>query len=282
METYAINIQGRLLSLAEPVVMGIINVTPDSFAVRCGSDDTEAVMAAAARAIEEGAAILDVGAYSSRPGAAEVSAEEEWRRLSLALSAIRSRYLEIPISVDTFRADIARRCVKEYGVGIINDISGGELDEQMFAAVAESGAAYVLMHMRGTPETMSSLTHYDEDIMSSLFRYFAQRIDRLHELGVKDIIIDPGFGFAKTTEQNFELLRRLGELRELGLPILAGLSRKSMIYKTLSATPDSAAALNGTTALNMMALRAGAKILRVHDVREAVETIKLYKALCLA
>lgn len=282
METYAINIQGRLLSLAEPVVMGIINVTPDSFAVRCGSDDTEAVMAAAARAVEEGAAILDVGAYSSRPGAAEVSAEEEWRRLSLALSAIRSRYPEIPISVDTFRADIARRCVKEYGVGIINDISGGELDEQMFAAVAESGAAYVLMHMRGTPETMSSLTHYDEDIMSSLFRYFAQRIDRLHELGVKDIIIDPGFGFAKTTEQNFELLRRLGELRELGLPILAGLSRKSMIYRTLSATPDSASALNGTTALNMMALRAGAKILRVHDVREAAETIKLYKALCLA
>lgn len=282
METYAINIQGRLLSLAEPVVMGIINVTPDSFAVRCGADDTEAVMAAAARAIEEGAAILDVGAYSSRPGAAEVSAEEEWRRLSLALSAIRSRYPEIPISVDTFRADIARRCVKEYGVGIINDISGGELDEQMFAAVAESGAAYVLMHMRGTPETMSSLTHYDEDIMSELFRYFAQRIDRLHELGVKDIIIDPGFGFAKTSEQNFELLRRLGELRELGLPILAGLSRKSMIYKTLSATPDSASALNGTTALNMMALRDGAKILRVHDVREAVETIKLYKALCLA
>lgn len=282
METYAVNINGRLLSLAEPVVMGIINVTPDSFAVRCGADDEQAVTEAAVRAVEDGAAILDVGAYSSRPGAAEVSAEEEWRRLSLALGAIRSRYADIPISVDTFRADIARRCVEEYGVGIINDISGGELDEQMFTAVAESGAAYVLMHMRGTPETMSTLTHYDEDIVSELFRYYAQRIDRLHELGVRDIILDPGFGFAKTTEQNFELLRRLGELRELGLPILAGLSRKSMIYKTLSVAPDSAAALNGTTALHMMALSAGAKILRVHDVREAVETIKLYRALCLA
>lgn len=260
--------------------MAIINVTPDSFAVRCGSDDEAALREAVDNAVAEGADILDIGACSTRPGAVVVTEEEEWRRLEQALGLIRRWYADIPLSVDTFRAEIARRSVVDYGVGIVNDISGGELDAKMYETVADTGASYILMHMRGTPETMSRLTEY-EDIVGDIFGYFSYRVDTLRRMGVKDIILDPGFCFAKTREQNFELLRRMGEFRELGLPILAGISRKSMIYKTLDVCPDTDDALVGTIALNMVALQAGAKILRVHDVREAKETVKLYNALCL-
>lgn len=280
MDSLAINMNGRLFSLSEPRVMAIINVTPDSFAVRCGSDDEAALREAVDNAVAEGADILDIGAYSTRPGAVVVTEEEEWRRLEQALRLIRRWYADIPLSVDTFRAEIARRSVVDYGVGIVNDISGGELDAKMYETVADTGASYILMHMRGTPETMSRLTEY-EDIVGDIFGYFSYRVDTLRRMGVKDIILDPGFGFAKTREQNFELLRRMGEFRELGLPILAGVSRKSMIYKTLDVCPDTDDALVGTIALNMVALQAGAKILRVHDVRGAKETVKLYNALCL-
>lgn len=266
---------GRLLSLESVKVMAIVNVTPDSFAKSCRSLSEDEIRRCVRQAMEEGADILDIGGYSTRPGAEEVSESEEWSRVEKALRVIRKDWPEALVSVDTFRADVARKAVEKYGVQMINDISGGEMDERMFETVAELGVAYVLMHMRGTPQTMASLTAYD-DMMSEIVGDLAKRVDRLHKMGVKDIVIDPGFGFAKTLEQNYELLRRLGELRVLGLPILAGLSRKSMVYKTLGTQPADDDTLIGTTAVNMVALRAGARILRVHDVRAAVQTIKIY------
>lgn len=273
-----------LLDLDKPVVMAILNITPDSFVpstrlletpsnspLKGENWDEERVLAQAERALAEGAAILDIGGYSTRPGAAEVSEAEEWRRVALALGAIRRRFPDAVVSVDTFRADVARRAVDEYEADIINDISGG--CEEMYEAVAERHVPYVLMHMRGTPKTMQQMTDY-EDIMSEMMAYFQSRIDRLHRMGVADVIVDPGFGFAKTVEQNYEVLRRMQEFEALGCPLLAGLSRKSMFYKPLGITPEEA--LNATTAANMLALERGANILRVHDVRAAVETVEVY------
>ena len=274
-----------LLGLDKPVVMAILNITPDSFVpstrlletpsnsplLKGENWDEERVLAQAERALAEGAAILDIGGYSTRSGAAEVSEAEEWRRVALALGAIRQRFPEAVVSVDTFRPEVARRAVDEYEADIINDISGG--CEEMYEAVAERHVPYVLMHMRGTPKTMQQMTDY-EDIMSEMMAYFQSRIDRLHRMGVADVIVDPGFGFAKTVEQNYEVLRRMQEFEALGCPLLAGLSRKSMFYKPLGITPEEA--LNTTTAANMLALERGASILRVHDVRAAVETREEY------
>ena len=268
-----LNIGGRLLSLDHPRVMGILNATPDSFYAgsRCGNDET--IIANRARAIiEEGGDMIDVGAYSSRPDATYIPLEEEWQRLDRALSVIRGLYPDAILSVDTFRAEIARRSVERHGVQIINDISGGELDKTMFETVASLHVPYILMHMRGTPQTMQQQTHYD-NLMAEITGYFARRVDRLHQLGVSDIILDPGFGFSKTLDDNYLLMHRLHELQPLGLPILTGISRKSMIYKLLGSSPEES--LTGTTVLNTIALMGGTHILRVHDVREAVETVKI-------
>lgn len=227
--------------------------------------------------LEEGADMIDVGAYSSRPGAADVSPEEEMNRLAHALDIIRERHPEAIVSVDTFRAEVARECVEHYGVDIINDISGGDLDPEMFEIVAELNVPYILMHMKGTPQNMQEAPHYDH-LMSEMLQYFAERIDRLHLLGLNDIILDPGFGFAKTQDHNYQLMKHLGELHTLGLPLLVGISRKSMIYRLLGSTPQEA--LNGTTVLNTLALTQGASILRVHDVRAARETVKIVET-CL-
>lgn len=270
---YTLNLGGQLLPLDRPRVMGILNATPDSFydASCCGSE-AEAIARRARAIIEEGGDIIDIGAYSSRPGADDVSPEEEWQRLDRALDTIRSLYPEAILSVDTFRAGIARRCVEQYGVQIINDISGGDLDPEMFDTVADLHTAYILMHMKGTPQTMQEAPRYNH-LMADVTDYFARRIDRLHRLGVSDIVVDPGFGFGKTLDDNYRLLRRLDELRPLGKPLLVGVSRKSMIYRLLGTTP--AESLTGTTALHTLALINGASILRVHDVREAVETTKI-------
>lgn len=268
------NLQGKAWLFNEPAVMAIINVTPDSFYGSSRSETESQVLAAAELALAQGAAILDIGGYSSRPDAENVPEQEEWERLRRGLGWIRRKFPQAIISVDTFRSEVARRAVLDYGVQIINDISGGELDKQMFSVVAQVRAAYVLMHMRGTPKTMQGLTNY-ENLLSEMIHYFEERINNLHLLGVRDIILDPGFGFAKTLGQNYELLRKLSYLRIFNLPILAGLSRKSMIYKPLGCNP--AEALNGTTALNMLALQQGAAFLRVHDVKPAVEAIRLYQ-----
>ncbi len=277
MKSSLINIGGRLLSLEHPCVMGIVNVTPDSFAISCRTMAEDEIIACAGRALQEGAAILDIGGYSSRPGADCIDVEEEWRRVETALRVIRSRYPDAVLSVDTFRAEVARRAVTQYGVQIINDISGGELDPLMFQTISRLPVAYVLMHMRGTPETMAAMTYYS-NLLSDVLAYFVQKVDTLHQLGVRDVIIDPGLGFAKTVEQNYDLLRHLSMLQVLELPILVGLSRKSMINKVLQSTPQSASALTGTIAANMLALQGGANILRVHDVQAAVDTIKIYEA----
>lgn len=271
-----LHIGSHLLRTRPALVMGIVNVTPDSFAVRCRTMDEMEIETAILRQAEEGADILDIGGYSSRPGAAVVSEEEEWRRVESALRIARRCCPQIPLSVDTFRATVAEKAIGKYGVEIINDISGGALDARMYDVVAQSGAAYVLMHMRGTPETMASMTNY-ADMMGEMMAYFAERADRLHQMGVSDVIIDPGWGFAKTQEQNYTLLRRMGELKELGLPLLAGISRKRMIYNVLETTPQAEETLVGTSALHMVALQNGADILRVHDVRAAKNIIKLFE-----
>lgn len=269
---YTLNLGGQLLSLATPRVMGILNVTPDSFydGSRCPekAEITERVHSM----VREGADIIDIGGYSSRPHAADISPDEEMRRLSVGLEIIRKHYPDAFVSVDTFRAEVARRCVEEYGVQIINDISGGELDHKMFETAADLHMPYILMHMRGTPDTMMSLTDYD-NLIGDMLYYFSERIARLESLGVNDIIIDPGFGFSKTLDDNYMLMKHLDEFARIGLPLLVGVSRKSMIYKYFGTTP--AESLNGTTALNVLALLGGANILRVHDVREAVEAVRI-------
>jgi dihydropteroate synthase len=269
---HTICIKGALVSLRTPLVMGILNVTPDSF--HAGSrKQTEADIHSRLEAIlGEGGRIVDIGGYSSRPAAAEVPEEEEMRRLSLALGIVKAHYPEAVVSVDTFRAGVARRSVEEYGAAIINDISGGELDPGMFRTVAALRTPYILMHMRGAPRTMQQYTRYDH-LTADIRAYFANKLYELELLGVNDIILDPGFGFSKTTEQNFELLRSLDEFALFERPLLAGVSRKSMIYETLRITPGDS--LNGTTVLNTLALLKGASILRVHDVREAVEAVRL-------
>ena len=271
---YTINVGGKLMDLGEPQVMGILNVTPDSF-YSASRKNTEQEVAERVQAIlAEGGSMIDIGAYSSRPGADDVSAGEEMERLRGGLKILRSIAPDAVVSVDTFRADVAKMCVEEYGVQIINDISGGELDERMFETVAELGVPYILMHMKGDPQTMQNGPHYD-DLLAEMLRYFGTKVQQLHELGVKDIILDPGFGFAKTLEHNYELMNRMQDLRVLELPMLVGISRKSMIYRLLGTSPEEA--LNGTSVLNTLALLKGASILRVHDVKEAVEVVRIVK-----
>ncbi|MDR1558063.1 MAG: dihydropteroate synthase [Tannerellaceae bacterium] len=267
-----IQIRGNLVSLRPPLVMGILNVTPDSFYAGSRQQTEAGIHSRITRILEEGGQIIDVGGYSSRPSAGEVTEEEEMRRLEPALRILNEHYPEALVSVDTFRAGIARRAVEMYGAALINDISGGSLDAAMFAAVAGLKVPYILMHMRGTPRTMQQFTTYDHLIVD-IRKYFAGKVCELELAGVNDIILDPGFGFSKTREQNFELMRGLGEFALFGLPLLVGISRKSMIYETLGIT--SGESLNGTSVLHTLALLKGADILRVHDVKEAVEAVRL-------
>lgn len=267
-----INAGGKLIDLRSPKVMGILNITPDSFykGSRCSSG--EEILRAAGNMIREGADILDVGGYSSRPGADEVSLEEEGRRVFGAIKLVSREFPEVVISVDTFRADIAAEAVEQCGAHMINDISGGDADAGMFGVVQRLNVPYIMMHMKGDPKTMQLNPVYD-DVVADILKWFGERIFRLRSAGVKDIIIDPGFGFGKTIDHNFELLNRLGDFSIAGLPLLIGVSRKSMIWKTLGITADEA--LNGTSVLNTVALLKGADILRVHDVKEAVQAVGL-------
>lgn len=271
-----INTGGKLLDLSIPKVMGIINVTPDSFYEGSRVEGEAEIIETAAAMINGGAAIIDVGGYSTRPNAPEVSPEEEGKRV---LEAIRIIIREIPdavVSIDTFRSGLANKAVSEYGALIINDISGGEADRDMFSVVQKLNVPYIMMHMQGMPGSMQDNPVYD-DVVADILKWFGKRIVILHEAGVKDIILDPGFGFGKTIKHNFEILKRFGDFSVAGLPLLAGISRKSMIWKTLEITPDEA--LNGTSVLNTVALMGGADILRVHDVKEAVQTIRLIEKL---
>ena len=271
---YAINVGGKLLDLGEPQVMGILNVTPDSFYGKSRKQSDEEIAARVRSVLQEGGSMIDIGAYSTRQGAADVPVETEMSRLRHGLGILRREAPDAIVSVDTFRADVARMCVEEYGVQIVNDISGGELDDRMFDTVARLGVPYILMHIKGNPQNMQDNPQYD-DLMCEMLVYFGSKVQRLHEMGVKDIILDPGFGFAKTLDHNYELMNRMEDLKVLGLPLLVGVSRKSMIYRLLGTSPDEA--LNGTTALHAMSLLKGASILRVHDVREAVETVEIVK-----
>jgi dihydropteroate synthase len=269
-----INCGGNLMDLSTPVVMGILNVTPDSFFDGGKLRNDDDLILQAKKQLDEGASILDLGAVSTRPQAGTVSEAEELGRLIPAVQKVRAAFPEACISVDTFRASVARRAV-EAGANMINDVSGGMLDADMFATVASLGVPYVLMHMQGTPDTMQMNPTY-EDVTTEVLEFFIERSHALQVMGVHDVIIDPGFGFGKTLEHNFALLHSLGRFQALGLPILCGFSRKSMINRVLGTSPEQA--LNGTTVLNTMALERGANILRVHDVKEAVEAIKLFKA----
>ena len=269
-----INAGGRLLDLEIPKVMGIINITPDSFYKESRYSTDEEILVTAARMLEDGADILDIGGYSSRPGAKDISVDEESNRVLKAVKLINRKFPEAIISVDTFRADIAREAVVGCGASIINDISGGDSDDRMFLVVETLNVPYILMHMKGDPRTMQNKPVY-EDIVADILKWFGDRIFKLKSAGLKDIIIDPGFGFGKTIDHNFELLRRLGDFSIAGLPVLVGISRKSMIWKTLDISVDEA--LNGTTTLNAIAIFNGADILRVHDVREAVQTVRLIR-----
>ena len=264
------------MDLSRPQVMGIINVTPDSFYAGSRTQTEMALARRVEQVVAEGASILDIGGYSSRPGAADVSPEEEMARLRRGLEVIRRVHPEAVVSVDTFRASVARQCVEEYGVALINDISGGEMDAEMFPTVAALGVPYILMHMQGTPQTMQQAPHYDH-LLRDVFLYFARKVQQLRDLGAKDIILDPGFGFGKTMEDNYALLAHLDEFGIFGLPLLVGVSRKSMITRLLGITPDDA--LNGTTVINTLCLAKGAHILRVHDVRQAVEAVRLVQAM---
>jgi dihydropteroate synthase len=273
-----LSVAGRLIDLSVPKVMGILNVTPDSFFDGNRYNNVSQALKQTERMLSEGATFIDVGGYSSRPGATDIPIEEESKRVIPVIQSLKNEFPEIAISIDTFRSEVAKQAVEE-GAAMVNDISGGEGDKNMFTTVASLQVPYVLMHLRGTPETMTKLNQYD-NLVKEIIDYFHQKIYQLHLLGVKDVIIDPGFGFAKNIDQNFQLLKNLDLLNILGKPILAGLSRKSMIWKTLEISPNDA--LNGTTSLNSLALLKGAKILRVHDVKEAVEVVKLVEKLKFA
>lgn len=271
---YSINVNGKLIDLAKPQVMGILNVTPDSFYSGSRKQTEEDIRNRVKQIIDEGGQMIDIGAYSSRPGADDVSTQEEMARLRHGMKIVNEMAPGMPVSVDTFRADVAKMCVEELGVGIINDISGGELDKRMFETVAKLGVPYILMHMKGTPQTMQQAPHYD-DLMKEIMLYFAEKIQKLRDLGQKDIILDPGYGFAKTIEHNYELLGHQEMLHVFELPLLVGISRKTMIYRLLGSSPEES--LNGTSVLNTIALQKGASILRVHDVKECVEVVKIVK-----
>lgn len=256
-------------------VMAIVNVTDDSFYGASRTMSHQAIVQRVEECIAQGASIIDIGGYSSRPDAKDISIEEEWQRVELGLRAVREVSSEVTISVDTFRSEIVRRAVNLVGGVVVNDISAGEIDTAILDVVAEYDLPYVAMHMRGTPQTMQTMTEYRGGVCRAVCEYFKERVNILLQRGVKQLILDPGFGFAKSVEQNFELLGSLSQLCELGYPVLAGLSRKSMIYRTLDITPEES--LAGTIALNWEALRQGATILRVHDVREARQVIELYE-----
>ena len=270
--TFSLNIRGRLLSLTEPRIMGILNITPNSFYAESRTEHEESIVNRLHQLMDEGADMIDIGAYSSRPGAAVVSEEEETDRLLRGLRLVRRDYPDVPVSVDTFRSHVARVAVEE-GADIVNDISGGEMDRNMFHTVARLGCPYILMHMQGQPENMQDAPHYD-DVRREVMLYLAERIDRLRQMGGKDIIADPGFGFGKSLEHNYTLLHHLEDFAELDVPLLVGVSRKSMVYKLVGGTPQTS--LNGTTALHTIALMKGAHILRVHDVKAAVEAKQIY------
>lgn len=270
-----LNCRGRLLSLDEPVVMGILNVTPDSFFDGGRYNSADDALRQAERMLGEGAAIIDIGGMSSRPGSEFIGVEEELQRVLPPIEAVASTFTEAIISIDTVRSQVARRAV-EAGAAIVNDISAAAFDDAMYPTVAELGVPYILMHMQGSPKTMQRNPEY-EDVVREVLDFIIAEVGKLRSLDVKDIVIDPGFGFGKTVEHNYQLLKQMHVFGLTELPILAGLSRKSMINKVLNTKPEDA--LNGTTALNMVALQQGAKILRVHDVRPAVETIKLWQQL---
>jgi dihydropteroate synthase len=270
--SFSINCRGRLIDLSDPVVMGIINITPDSFYMGSRFQTTDDVLKRVEQIIEEGGRVIDVGGYSSRPGAHHISVEEEEQRLLPVLSAIRKHWPDVLISLDTFRAAIAEKAVLDYEVDIINDISGGSMDSSMFETIGRLNVPYVLMHMKNTPVDMQNNPHY-LDVTKEVMLSLAEKINQLQSVGVSDIIVDPGFGFAKTTDHNYQLLRDLEQFRLFELPLLVGFSRKSMISRYLGV--DVREALNGTTVLNTLSLIKGANILRVHDVKEAVECVKL-------
>jgi dihydropteroate synthase len=268
-------VNGLLLSLETPKVMGILNVTPDSFFSGSRMENEKKLLDTSGMMLADGATFLDVGGYSSRPGAGNISLQDEIQRIVPAISAIHREFPRAIISVDTFRSEVAERAINE-GASLINDISGGGHDPEMLKVASRLKVPYILMHMRGTPQTMSKQTDY-QNLVKEILMYFSGKIKMLQESGVGDIIIDPGFGFAKNVEQNFELLQQLDMLRVTGRPIMVGLSRKSLIWKTLGSTSEQA--LNGTSALHMTALQKGANILRVHDVAEAMEVVKLFNHL---
>ena len=267
---YTLNFRGKLVELQRPWVMGILNVTPDSFYAdsRTPMADPDSIQQRVREMLADGADLIDVGAYSSRPGADDISPLEEMRRLEVALAAVRSVAPEVYVSVDTFRSEVARQCVEHFGVDMINDISGGVLDKAMPKMVARMGVPYVMMHMQGKPETMQTSPEY-EDVLAEVLEFLARQQQRFFDAGGKDVVIDPGFGFGKTMMHNYRLMDRLEDFHELHAPLLVGVSRKSMIYKLLETTPQEA--LNGTTVLHTLAMMKGAHILRVHDVRAAVE-----------
>lgn len=267
-----INCNGELLDLSEPKIMGILNITPDSFYDGGKYSHLQDILFHVKKMVADGCDILDIGAYSSRPGAKNISVDEELDRLLPVLEIIRKEFADIIISVDTFRSEVAEKVVKDFNVSIINDISSGDFDEKMFETIAQLQIPYIMMHMQGNPENMQKDPRYD-NVISSIINYFSEKTDKLKLLGINDVIIDPGFGFGKTLEHNFEILKYLDDLKIFELPILVGVSRKSMINKVLEISPNDA--LNGTTVLNTLALIKGANILRVHDVKEAKETVKL-------
>lgn len=268
----SININGTLIDLSTPRVMGIVNVTPDSFFAGSRVQAENEIVERCNQILREGGMIIDIGAQSTSPVSRPLEAKEEAERLMPTLKLIRKKFPDAILSVDTFYADVAKEAVEEYGVNMINDISGGQIDDRMFGVVAQLNVPYILMHMRGTPQTMQQLTHYDNFIQDILY-YFSERKAKLNQLGVNDVILDPGFGFSKTVSQNYELMAYLKYFHIFEEPILVGISRKSMIYKLLGITPEES--LNGTTALNTVALLSGANILRVHDVKEAVECVEI-------
>lgn len=267
------NIQGNLIDFAVPKVMGILNLTPDSFYSGSRKQTEKDIAERIIQILEEGGDMIDVGAYSTRPSAVFVDEKEEWERMEFGLKILNREAPEAVISIDTFRSGVARRSVEEYGAAIVNDISAGELDEKMFDTVVDLQVPYLMMHMRGTPQTMMNFTSYDS-LMRDILLYFAKKISELHQRGLNDIWLDPGFGFSKTTDQNYAVLDKLEEFHIFELPLLVGFSRKTMIRDVLNTSPEDS--LNGTTALNMFALTKGADILRVHDVKEAVQAVRLY------
>ncbi|KAA6344166.1 Dihydropteroate synthase [termite gut metagenome] len=269
---YYVNVKGYLIDLSVPQVMGILNVTPDSFYDGSRMQTETEIARRTKQVLDEGASIIDIGAYSSRPNAEHITAKEEMNRLRKGLEIVNRNHPDAIISVDTFRAEVAENCVQDYGVAIINDISGGEMDKQMFDIVARLNVPYILTHIKGTPQNMQKEPYYD-NVIKEVFVYFAEKVQALRNLGVKDIILDPGFGFGKTLEHNYKLMSRLEDFNMFELPVLVGISRKSMITGLLGNTPQEA--LNGTTVLNTMALMKGVHIIRVHDVKEAVEAVKI-------